>query len=159
MSEEQRPLRSGELARTAGTSPDTIRHYERLGLLPKPTRTANGYRQYPASALDRVLLIRRALVVGFTLPELQSILKTRDRGGAPCSEVQAMAKAKLLKIEEQLAALSSLHGHLTKLVENWDARLSQAKDGERVGLLESLAGYPPPELVKPYRIRQTKEST
>ena len=160
MPEELRvSYRSGELAGLAGISADTVRHYERMGLLPKPSRTPGGYRLYPAKALDRVLLIRRALLVGFTLPELKSILKTRDQGGAPCSEVQAMAKSKLRKIEEQMAALESLHGHLKHLVENWDARLAQSKDGERVGLLESLAGYPPPALVKPYRIRQSKESS
>src|SRR5437763_12781612 len=88
-------LRSGELAREAGVSTDTLRHYERLGLLPKPRRTASGYRQYPPKTLDRVLLIRRALRVGFTLPELEKILRICDSGKAPCHQVQALAKAKL----------------------------------------------------------------
>lgn len=151
-------LRSGELARLVGASPDALRHYERLGLLPKPARTSAGYRQYPPQALERVRLIRRALLVGFTLPELARILKTRDQGGAPCKEVQAMAKAKLAGIDEQLAALHSLRDHLQHLVENWDKRLSEARDGERVGLLESLAGSPAPGLIKPYRIRYSKEA-
>ncbi len=154
--QENGSRRSGELAREAGVSTDTLRHYERLGLLPKPLRTSSGYRQYPPQALERVRLIRRALLVGFTLPELARILKTRDRGGAPCREVHAIAKAKLRDVEEQLASLHSLRDHLEHLVNNWDARLAEVRDGERAGLLESLAGSPAPGLVKPYRIRQTK---
>jgi DNA-binding transcriptional MerR regulator len=151
--EDIRSLRSGELARQAGVSTDTLRHYERLGLLPKPVRTSGGYRQYPPAALDRVLLIRRALLVGFTLPELASILKTRDRGGAPCREVQAIAKAKLAQVEEQLASLGSLRDHLKHVIEHWDQRLTETRDGERAALLESLAGLPAPGLVKPFRIK------
>ena len=155
---ENRSRRSGELARDAGVSTDTLRHYERLGLLPKPLRSPGGYRQYPVQALERVRLIRRALLVGFTLPELASILKTRDRGGAPCREVHAIAKAKLHHVEEQLASLHSLRDHLERLIDSWDKRLTEVRDGERAGLLESLAGTPAPGPIKPYRIRQTQEA-
>src|SRR5947209_17576098 len=79
-----RPLRSGELARQAGVSPDTLRHYERRGLLPPPQRSAAGYRLYSNEALGRVRLIRGALSTGFTVNELGAILADRDRGGAPC---------------------------------------------------------------------------
>jgi DNA-binding transcriptional MerR regulator len=68
---DQKPyLRSGKLAELAGVSPDTLRHYERMKLLPVPRRSSGNYRLYPPEALDRVRLIRHALVVGFTLPEL-----------------------------------------------------------------------------------------
>ena len=63
-------LRSGELARLAGISADTLRHYERMKVLAAPRRSAGNYRHYPPEALDRVRLIRRALAVGFSLPEL-----------------------------------------------------------------------------------------
>jgi DNA-binding transcriptional MerR regulator len=69
---KQNRLRSGELAQLAGVSPDTLRHYERKGLLAAPHRSPNGYREYPASALDRVRLIRRALAVGFTLSDCRN---------------------------------------------------------------------------------------
>ena len=84
-----RNLRSGELAEVAGVSTDTLRHYERLGILKKPPRTEGGYRVYPPEALDRVRLIRNALASGFTLPELVRILKVRDTGGTPCRQVAA----------------------------------------------------------------------
>jgi DNA-binding transcriptional MerR regulator len=76
-------MQSGELANLAGVSTGTLRHYERLGLLPRPRRTESGYRQYTPPSLERVRLIRRALSVGFSLPELTVILKMRDNGEVP----------------------------------------------------------------------------
>lgn len=88
-------LRSGALAKAIGVSPDTIRHYERLGILPRASRTASGYRMYPASAIERVLVVRRALRIGFSLVELAEVLKTRDAGGIPCRRVYELAQEKL----------------------------------------------------------------
>ncbi len=80
-----RPLRSTALSRLAGVSPDTLRHYETKGLLPRAARSANGYREYPPEALARVRLVRRAVTLGFTLDELSRIVKVRDQGGAPAA--------------------------------------------------------------------------
>lgn len=136
---KKRYFRSGELARLAGVSPDTLRHYERKGLLQSPRRSANGYREYPANTLDRVQLVRRALGVGFTLEELARILLVRDRGGAPCRQVRALAGKKLLEVEARLAELTALRCELQALLKNWDARLANKPSHERAGLLESLA--------------------
>ena len=76
-------IASGELARLAGVSPDTLRHYERVGVLPKPARSENNYRVYPEAALPRVLMVRRALAFGFSLPELAIVLKERESGTPP----------------------------------------------------------------------------
>jgi DNA-binding transcriptional MerR regulator len=73
-------MQSGELSRLAGVSPDTLRHYERLSIIPKPPRTNGGYRDYPANSLDRVRLIQSALKVGFSLSELATILQMREHG-------------------------------------------------------------------------------
>ncbi len=135
---EERYLRSGELAKLAGVSTDTLRHYERRGLLARPRRSRNGYREYPASALDRVRLIRRALGVGFTLEELSGILAVRDRGGAPCRQVRALAGTKLTEVEAQLGELAALRGELRKLLKSWDALLENNSASERAGLLETL---------------------
>ena len=62
-------MRAGELARLSGVSGDSLRHYERLGILPKPPRTNGGYRNYSSSSLARVRLIRGVLSIGFSLPE------------------------------------------------------------------------------------------
>ncbi|MEO6390905.1 MAG: heavy metal-responsive transcriptional regulator [Pyrinomonadaceae bacterium] len=130
---------AGELAGAAGVSTDTLRHYERKGVLPRPLRTANGYRHYPESALERVLLVRRALAVGFTLDELAQIFKELDRGGVPCGKVRALAGKKLLEVEEQLKVLTSLRDALNDIVADWDERLAVTPAGGRAGLLNSLS--------------------
>lgn len=132
-------MRAGELARSAGVSTDTLRHYERKGVLPRPRRSGNGYREYPRDALRRVLLVRRALAVGFTLDELARLLKARERGAAPCREVRALAVSKLAAVEERLRELALLRDELRATLDDWDLRLERAKGGERAGLLESLA--------------------
>src|SRR5438270_264036 len=88
---------AGELAREAGVSTDTLRHYERKKVLPRPGRSSNGYRMYPHSALERVALVRRALAFGFTLDELALVLAERDSGGLPCQKVLRLAAEKLAK--------------------------------------------------------------
>jgi len=98
-------LRSGALAKASGLSPDTIRHYETIGVLPGASRTQSGYRVYPASALQRVLVVQRALRIGFTLAELAEVLKARDAGGAPCRRVYQLAQDKLKGIEADIEAL------------------------------------------------------
>src|SRR6266446_7403414 len=108
MSSEKSFYRSGELAELAGVSTDTLRHYEQKGVLARPPRKANAYRQYPASALQRVRLIRRALAVGFTLNELAAVLNVRDHGGAPCAEVRTLAAAKLTEVESRLRDMVEL---------------------------------------------------
>ena len=133
-------LRAGELARAAGVSTDTLRHYERKGVLGAPRRSANGYREYPPEALARVLLVRRALAFGFKLDELARVLRSRGRGVAPCREVRALAAGKLAEVEARLRELETLRGELREILAEWDARLAGAAEGARAGLLESLAG-------------------
>jgi len=130
---------SGELAKLAAVSSDTLRHYERKGVLARPRRGTNGYRQYPSADLRRVRLVRQALSVGFTLDELARILKVRDEGGAPCEEVRNLAAQKLSKIETQLRDLMKLRNDLRVTLRDWDARLARRSHGERLGLLESLS--------------------
>jgi len=136
--EEKSYLRSGELARLAGVSADSLRHYERKRVLRRPGRSANGYRQYPADALQRVKLIRRALTVGFTLDELATVLEVRDRGGAPCKEVRAVAAAKLSSVEAQMRDLVALRRELRSILSDWDQALAKCGPGKRANLLEAL---------------------
>jgi DNA-binding transcriptional MerR regulator len=135
-------LRAGELARACGVSTDTLRHYERVGVLARPHRTRAGYRQYPAEALARVQLVRRALSLGFSLSELARILRTRERGGAPCREVRALAAEKLVEVERRLSDLTALRDHLRRLLVEWDERLGATPEGMRAGLLEALGDTP-----------------
>ena len=131
-------MRSGELARLCGVSTDTLRHYERVGVLARAPRTKSGYRQYPPSALDRVRLVRRAISVGFTLEELARVLRIRDKGGAPCRQVRDLALSKLEEVERRLEGLTHVRDHLQTLLKDWDERLGRTAPGQRAGLLESL---------------------
>lgn len=131
-------LRSGELAKLTGVSTDTLRHYERLGLLARPPRTQAGYRLYPANAVERVQLVRRALSVGFTLAELARILRVRDRGGVPCKQVRALAASKVEELEQRIEELRLTRKQLQRLLAVWDERLQSVSEGERAGLLEML---------------------
>ncbi len=136
------PMRSGELARECGVSTDTLRHYERVGVLAKPARTASGYRQYPPEAVKRVRLVRRALEIGFTLEELAAIFRVRDAGGAPCREVRSLAAKKVHQIGEHIQELSELQEHMRRVLAHWDSRLAQTAPGARAGLLEALLDFP-----------------
>ena len=135
-------MRSGELARQAGVSADTLRHYEKKGLLAPPHRGANGYRVYPPEALARVRLIQRALDMGFTLQDLGRVLRQRDAGGAPCRQVRAIAAARLEDLERRIAGLIELRDELRQLVGEWDGRLEALALGQRAGLLDALAPTP-----------------
>jgi DNA-binding transcriptional MerR regulator len=132
------PMGPREVARAAGVSTDTLRHYERQGLLPAAARTAAGYRRYPASTVDRVLLIQRALVVGFSLSDLKRVLSTRDHGGAPCRGVRELVGRRLEELTCRIDELSSLRDELRQLLEEWDDRLAATPSGERAHLLETL---------------------
>jgi DNA-binding transcriptional MerR regulator len=135
-------MRSAELARECGVSTDTLRHYERVGVLPKPRRTQGGYRQYPPEALKRVRVIRRALEIGFTLDELARILRVRDSGGAPCREVRSLAETKLDQVTQKIEDLCDLRDHMRRVLADWDQRLAAVPVGARAGLLESLISRP-----------------
>jgi DNA-binding transcriptional MerR regulator len=131
-------MRSGECARLAGVSSDTLRHYERLGLLPSPSRTGGGYRNYPESALLRISLIRSALSVGFSLFELQTILKMRDAGQVPCHRVREMAQSKVELLNRQIKGLVVMRGELARILKKWDTRLAHTRKGVPARLLETM---------------------
>jgi len=149
-------LSSGDLADLAGVSRDTLRHYERKGVLPRPSRGHNGYRRYPPEALKRVQVVRRALSVGFTLDELAQVLKVRDAGGAPCEEVRKLAAEKLINVKDQLRELSVLRDDLQKTLREWDTRLAHRGNGNRANLLESLPADTPAKRSHPL-IKRKKE--
>ncbi|HVT60723.1 MAG TPA: heavy metal-responsive transcriptional regulator [Thermoanaerobaculia bacterium] len=140
-------MRIGELAAAAGISPDTVRHYERAGLLPRAPRSANGYREFPDVTLERLRVVRAALAVGFTVEELSRVLRERERGGAPCRAVRELAASKLTEVVRQERELRELRRTLTALLEDWDARLADQPAGTPVHLLAHLghrAGFPQP---------------
>ena len=127
-----------ELARMCGVSADTIRHYERKGVIPPPVRGANGYRRYPPETAGRVEIVRRALTIGFSLDEIARIFRQRAAGAPPCRQVRALAAEKLAELDRRIAELTAMRGELAALLAQWDERLAATRDGEPARLLESI---------------------
>lgn len=107
-------LTIGRLAEQAGVGIDTVRYYERAGLLPAPPRRASGYRAYPADSVARLRFIRRAKDLGFTLTEIGELLELSGRGDVP--EIREAARHKLDLVEHKLAELQRVRDGLRQLI-------------------------------------------
>lgn len=112
----------GRVAKLAGVGIETIRFYEREGLIQKPPRRASGYRQYPADTVNQLRFIRRAKELGFTLKEIRELLSLRDGGGRRRSEVRKLAEAKMRDIDQKLVRLQAMRSALYGLVQSCACR-------------------------------------
>ncbi len=110
----ENPMTIGRLARHAGVGIDTVRFYERRGLLPEPARTPSGYRLYPRQTTARLRFIRRAKALGFTLDEIGSLLELQDVGGQK-SMVKDLTRRKLSEIDSKIKDLSRIRKVLSEL--------------------------------------------
>lgn len=110
-------MKIGELARHCDVNIDTIRYYERQGLLPAPKRLASGYRRYEASDLDRLRFVRRAKGLGFALDEIKDLLALSDHRDDDMGELKSLAKAKLVDIDSRMDELSKIRDGLTTLID------------------------------------------
>jgi len=119
---ETSTLTIGALAKAAGIGVETVRFYERKGLIPEPPRTRSGYRQYPRDTVDRVKFIRRAKGLGFTLREISELLDLRVDEVAACGSVEAQAREKLEQVAGKIEALQLIETALQNLVEACKAR-------------------------------------
>lgn len=122
----------GQLARLAGVKADSVRFYERSGLLARPVRSANGYRAYDEAALARLRFIKKAQSLGFTLDEIKRILSLSGHGKTTCRCVVAMAEAALEETERKLRETRrfavSLRKHLTQWKRDANKRGRHAAD-------------------------------
>ena len=128
-------MRIGELAHASGVSADTIRYYEKIGLLPRAPRTSSGYREYPGGAANRIRVIRNAVQLGFPLDEIAKVLRVRDAGGAPCRQVRDYAHELVAQIEQRIDELKAERRSMLAMISTWDGKLEQARGG-RAHLLE-----------------------
>ncbi len=127
-------LRIGAVAQGAGVNVQTLRYYERRGLLKPTERTPSGYREYPSEAVRLVRFVKRAQDLGFTLKEVGELVSLRSAAGRKRSEVRALAEAKMRDIERKVAQLEAMRGALSTLVESCACR-----DGRPVcPILEAL---------------------
>ena len=138
-----RSLRPSELARTAGISSDTIRYYERQGLLPKAARTSSGYRIYPAATAERLQVVRGALALGFTVEELRGIFRQHEGNQSPCHTVQRLGNEKLEQMDEWIADLKKLRTELATALKRWEKLLNETAPGQKARLLEDFARQQP----------------
>ncbi len=113
-------MRIGEVADAAGVPAQTIRFYERRGLLPQPRRGRNGYREYDASILTRLAFIRSGQAAGFTLIEVASILDLRRDGAVPCAHVHSLLRTKLEDARARQRELAVLEAELERLISRSD---------------------------------------
>jgi DNA-binding transcriptional MerR regulator len=131
-------LTIGRVAARTGETRDTIRYYERIGLLPEPMRTPAGYRQYREGVVNRLTLIRHAHRFGFSLREIAGFLGVRDGGGKPCHDVRAAAARMLEAVDRQVAELAATRARMKATLKKWDATLAATPANRRAFLLESL---------------------
>ena len=113
-------MRIGEAAEAAGVAAQTIRFYERRGLLPQPPRGPNGYRDYDASVLNRLAFIRSGQAAGLTLVEVASILELRRDGAVPCSHVHSLLVTKREDIRARQRELAALEAEIEGLISRSD---------------------------------------
>ncbi len=110
-------LTIGQLAKSASVGVETIRFYEREGLMFKPERSAAGYRLYPQDAIKRIRFIQRAKEVGFTLKEIKELLQLRMQADVSCQDIQRKAETKITDIEHKLAELQRMKKALQQLAD------------------------------------------
>lgn len=116
MSEISHVIGIGELARRAGCKPETVRYYERIGLLRDASRTEGGQRRYGKEAVRRLTFIRHARDFGFSVEAVRELLAMSDQPDMPCQEVDAVAKHHLEEVESRLQRLSALRDELRRMV-------------------------------------------
>jgi MerR family transcriptional regulator, mercuric resistance operon regulatory protein len=109
-------LSVGQLAARAQVRTDTIRYYERAGLLPEPRRTDGDHRRYGAADLDRLLFIRGAQRLGLRLAEIRDLLAVRDTGTCPCGPAEAVLREHVAEIDREMARLGALRAELTGML-------------------------------------------
>ncbi len=105
----------GKTARAAGVGVETIRFYERVGLIRRPPRRTTGYRIYPRETVDRIRFIRRSKALGFSLKEIRDLLDLRLSPRTSCSDIRRRVEAKAADIDERITALRKMRTALTKL--------------------------------------------
>ena len=110
-------MKVAELAAAVGVASDTIRYYEKAGLLPEPPRTASGYRSYDAAAVDRLRFIQGAQRFGLRLREIRDLLAVRDTGVCPCEPAETMLRRRIVELDSEMARLVALRADLVAMVE------------------------------------------
>src|SRR5439155_25856723 len=121
-------LRTIDLAQRIGVKPETIRYYERRGLLPSPKRAPSGYRIYTLEHLDRVDFIKKCQALGFSLDEIRELMELKFRGSSPCQHVRDLLLNKIKQVEAQIAGLQTFRKDLLANVQECEKTLKRHRD-------------------------------
>jgi DNA-binding transcriptional MerR regulator len=111
-------LTVSKLAEEAGTSPDTVRYYERIGLLPETERSASGYRLYGDEAVERLRFIKRAQRFGLRLEAIGELLDIRRRGLCPCGHTRRLLEERVAELDEEMASLARLRADISEMLDD-----------------------------------------
>ena len=114
----QTPLTIGKVAHQTGIGIETVRFYEREGLIREPPRGSSGYRHYPATVISRILFIRRSKELGFTLSEIKELLSLRLDSSTTCADVKKRAEAKIADFEGKIRTLRRMNKALKDLTDS-----------------------------------------
>ena len=127
-------LKIGEVSKLSGVGVETLRFYEKSGLLKRPARAGSGYRMYDRDALERLDFIKRAQVLGFSLNEIKQIIAEKDAGQSPCAAVREVVRRRLHELDERMAQMRRYRKELAEALAEWD----EAGDvrGHVCGLIE-----------------------
>ena len=133
-------LRVGSIAKKAGVGVQTLHYYERIGLLPKPARSASNYRLYSYETIRRVRFIKKAQALGMTLDETKRILDLKDRGRAPCRKVVELGEKHFADIDARLTQLRAYRRALAQALGDWRKENTTTREcaGEFCDLIERL---------------------
>ncbi|GAB4108685.1 MAG: helix-turn-helix domain-containing protein [Phycisphaeraceae bacterium] len=123
-----------ELARRAGVNVETVRYYERRGLLRPASRSASGYRRYGEEELQRLRFILRAKTLGFTLREIKELLELKNTPEATCHDIRQRAQVKVRDIESRIQTLRAMHRALLGLIDQCD----NGRDSDQCPILQAM---------------------
>jgi len=146
-------MRIGEAAAQAGVSRDTLRYYERQGLLPRAPRTSGGYRLYSPADVGRVRFVRNALRFGFSVKQVAAFLKSRTQGRPPCREVRDAAERLLAAMDRHIEELQAARADMQQTLGEWDVKLATTPAGSPARLLELLPARSRPDGDRRVRLR------
>ena len=135
-------LRIGEVARLAGVNIQTLRYYERRGILEQPQRSRSGYRQYPAETVELVRTIKRAQKLGFSLDEIERLLRIKTGGNGACTKARDIAARKLALLNERIEELADVKRTLEELIRDCQPR----RPAEACGVLSAISNGVPTDL-------------
>ncbi len=132
--QQRQMLKIGEVSKHSGIGIETLRFYEKSGLLDKPERTDSGYRMYGAKVLERLAFIKQAQVLGFSLEEIKRIIEEKRVGQNPCAEVRELVRQRLQELDERMQEMQRYRQELAATLAEWD-KAGEAQ-GHICGLIE-----------------------